>query len=570
MANNGRGLTLYWPHGRHADNLPGIRLQPRCHPRPRSSRQLPHPPSTTHPSVCSTPGSAASPWRANWRRRCRGNPSCTWAIRRDAPTGRARCRRWTASCSRSAAGWWTRGVKMVVIACNTATAAGLAHAQRTFPVPVIGVVEPGCARGSARHEEQSSWASWPRRPRWSRMCTRGLSGTLDAGITVFSTATPARFVEIAEQGIRMAEGPLENYTSLAVESVHPPAFEEIAREYLEPLRRAGVDTLVLGCTHFPLLKALIGGVMGREVTLISSSTEAARATWPRSWPAAAPMRASTTRRATSSTRQATTWREFRGFGSRVFREPIDTVAHVDWLDGAAARVAEPGGRWKTMTHRGCHECAGKKGSCYEDGGAGHEQRPQGGGDRHGAGLPGLGVPHAARAGHRVRPAEDADTFEGNARIKARAAHEASGGLAALADDSGLVVDALDGRAPACTRPAMPASRATTPRTTPSCSRRWPTCRTAERTARFASTLVFVDEDGSEIVAEGAVEGAASGTRDGEARASATTHCSCRTCSAAAPHCSPRSAATRRTPCLTAATPLRQLRAKLEEAGGANA
>lgn len=103
------------------------------------------------------------------------------------------------------------------------------------------------------------------------------------------------------------------------------------------------------------------------------------------------------------------------------------------------------------------------------------------------------------------PAEDADAFEGNARIKARAAHEASGGLAALADDSGLVVDALDG-APgvhsaryagepcddAANNAKLLAALADVP--------------DAERTARFASTLVFVDEDGSEIVAEGAVEG----------------------------------------------------------------
>ena len=108
-------------------------------------------------------------------------------------------------------------------------------------------------------------------------------------------------------------------------------------------------------------------------------------------------------------------------------------------------------------------------------------------------------------GIESNPAEDADTFEGNARIKARAAHEASGGLAALADDSGLVVDALDG-APgvhsaryagepcddAANNAKLLAALADVP--------------DAERTARFASTLVFVDEDGSEIVAEGAVEG----------------------------------------------------------------
>lgn len=103
------------------------------------------------------------------------------------------------------------------------------------------------------------------------------------------------------------------------------------------------------------------------------------------------------------------------------------------------------------------------------------------------------------------PAEDADSFEGNARIKAQAARAVSGGKAVLADDSGLAVDALDG-APgvhsaryagepcddAANNAKLLAALADVP--------------DAERTARFASTLVFVDEDGSEIVAEGAVEG----------------------------------------------------------------
>lgn len=103
------------------------------------------------------------------------------------------------------------------------------------------------------------------------------------------------------------------------------------------------------------------------------------------------------------------------------------------------------------------------------------------------------------------PTEDADTFEGNARIKARAAHEASGGLAALADDSGLEVDALGG-APgvhsaryagepcddAANNAKLLAALADVP--------------DAARAARFVSTLVFVDGDGAETVARGTVEG----------------------------------------------------------------
>ncbi|HIW76149.1 MULTISPECIES: glutamate racemase [Gordonibacter] len=227
-------------------------------------------------------------------------------------------------------GWLVqRGVKMVVIACNTATAAGLAHAQQTFPVPVIGVVEPGARAAAHATRNNRVGVIATKATVESDAYTRAIRH-LDAGITVFSTATP-RFVEIAEQGIRMAEGPLENYTSLASKVYIRPAFEEIAREYLEPLRRTEVDTLVLGCTHFPLLKALIGSVMGRDVKLISSSTEAARDV--------ADILAS--RGACASVDHEARYEffttgndidEFRSFGSRVFREPIDAVARVNWAD----------------------------------------------------------------------------------------------------------------------------------------------------------------------------------------------------------------------------------------------
>ncbi|MGN0302373.1 MAG: glutamate racemase, partial [Anaerotardibacter sp.] len=166
-----------------------------------------------------------------------------------------------------------QGVKMIVIACNTATAAGLTMAQQTFDLPVLGVVEPG-ARAAARATKNR---------RVGVIATKGTveSGVytqairnIDAGITVFSVATP-RFVEIAELGIRMAKGPIENYTSLASKVYIRPEFQEIAQDYLDPLRKCNIDTLVLGCTHFPLLKALIGGVIGVNVVLVSSASEVA-------------------------------------------------------------------------------------------------------------------------------------------------------------------------------------------------------------------------------------------------------------------------------------------------------
>ncbi len=219
-----------------------------------------------------------------------------------------------------------QGVKMIVIACNTATAAGLAHAQRTFPVPVIGVVEPGAR--AAVHATRNR--------RVGVIATKGTidSGAyakairhIDAGITVFSTATP-RFVEIAERGIRMAEGPVEDYTSLASKVYIRPAFQEIAKEYLEPLRRCEIDTLVLGCTHYPLLKALIGAVVGREVTLISSAKEAARDVKEilARKGALAPEGVEPFRRFYTTGNDL---EEFRSFGGRVFRRQLEIVEHVD-------------------------------------------------------------------------------------------------------------------------------------------------------------------------------------------------------------------------------------------------
>lgn len=219
-----------------------------------------------------------------------------------------------------------QGVKMIVIACNTATAAGLAHAQRTFPVPVIGVVEPGAR--AAVHATRNR--------RVGVIATKGTidSGAyakairhIDAGITVFSTATP-RFVEIAERGIRMAEGPVEDYTSLASKVYIRPAFQEIAKEYLEPLRRCEIDTLVLGCTHYPLLKALIGAVVGRDVTLISSAKEAARDVRDilDRKRALAPEGTVPVRRFYTTGNDID---EFRSFGGRVFRQPLESVEHLD-------------------------------------------------------------------------------------------------------------------------------------------------------------------------------------------------------------------------------------------------
>lgn len=167
-----------------------------------------------------------------------------------------------------------RDVKLIVVACNTATAAGLALAQRVFDVPVVGVVEPG-ARAAVKATVNR------------RVGVIGTVGTiesgaystavraLDAGVTVFSTAAP-RFVDLVEQGLRLGDDSLEEWLARMGDVYIRSSFYEMARDYLDPLKRSGVDTLVLGCTHYPLLQAPIQQVMGPKVRLISSAEETAR------------------------------------------------------------------------------------------------------------------------------------------------------------------------------------------------------------------------------------------------------------------------------------------------------
>ena len=219
-----------------------------------------------------------------------------------------------------------RGVKMIIIACNTATAAGLDMAQRIFPVPVLGVVEPG-ARAAA------AWTTN------NRVGVIGTRATIDSGvyteairdinpdITVFSVATP-RFVEIAEQGVRMAEGPVEDFTSRVSKVFIRAPFQEIARDYLEPMRRVEVDTLVLGCTHFPLIKALIGGVVGHNVKLISSAeavVDDVQETLDE-YGLAAPETAQPTYEFYTTGENV---EMFRDFGGRVFGHSLENVNHLD-------------------------------------------------------------------------------------------------------------------------------------------------------------------------------------------------------------------------------------------------
>jgi glutamate racemase len=227
----------------------------------------------------------------------------------------------------------THHVKMLVVACNTGTAAGLAAAQQTFDVPVIGVVEPG-ARAAVKATHNHKVGVIATTGTVESGAYADAVRALDAGVTVFSVAAP-KFVEIVEQGLHMGPGSLEELFADSSDVFVRPTFYEIARDYLDPLKRTGVDTLVLGCTHFPLLAPAIGQVMGRDVRIISSAAETSREV-------ADTLRARRELAPTSNVarhRFVTTGdaAEFAKLGSRVLGAPIASAKHLEIseLDGIA-------------------------------------------------------------------------------------------------------------------------------------------------------------------------------------------------------------------------------------------
>ncbi len=151
-----------------------------------------------------------------------------------------------------------RGVKAVVVACNTSTAHALGYLQERAPVPVVGVIEPGARAAVAATKGRA-------------IGVIGTAGTIASGAY-------ERAIKALRPDARVHAQPCPLFVPLVEEGwFDHPAAELIAREYLEPLQKAGVDVLVLGCTHYPLLKPLLARVMGPRVTLVDSAEETAKA-----------------------------------------------------------------------------------------------------------------------------------------------------------------------------------------------------------------------------------------------------------------------------------------------------
>lgn len=149
-----------------------------------------------------------------------------------------------------------QGVKALVIACNSASAAVLRDARERYDVPVVEVILPATRRA----------VNATRNGRVGVICTVATATSrayddafaANPGIDLHTETCP-RFVEFVEAGVTGG-----------------PELLAVAQEYLAPLQRAGIDTLVLGCTHYPLLTGVLSYVMGDGVTLVSSAEETAK------------------------------------------------------------------------------------------------------------------------------------------------------------------------------------------------------------------------------------------------------------------------------------------------------
>jgi glutamate racemase len=142
-----------------------------------------------------------------------------------------------------------RGVKAVVVACNTASALALPHLDPH--VPTWGVIEPGARKAAA--------------------VSRGRVGVIATEATVLSDAYP-RALRALRPDLEILSQACPLFVPLVEEGwLDDPITEQVAERYLRPLLDAGVDTLVLGCTHYPLLKSVLRRAVGPDVMLVDSA-----------------------------------------------------------------------------------------------------------------------------------------------------------------------------------------------------------------------------------------------------------------------------------------------------------
>ena len=147
-------------------------------------------------------------------------------------------------------------VKLIIIACNTSSSVALSVVERNFKVPVMGVIKPG-AKEALRVTRNNIIGIIGTKATINSGSYEQEIHSIDAKTKVYSTACPL-FVPLVEEGW-----------------LNTPVTKDIAAEYLMPLKSKGADTIVLGCTHYPLLKPMIREVLGSGVTLVDSARQVA-------------------------------------------------------------------------------------------------------------------------------------------------------------------------------------------------------------------------------------------------------------------------------------------------------
>jgi glutamate racemase len=148
------------------------------------------------------------------------------------------------------------GAKLIVVACNTASALALPRLHEVFRIPIIGVIESGARAAVAQTQNRRVGIIGTRATVASRAYERAIQG-IDPGVKVLGQPCPL-LVPLIEEGM------FDH--SVTIEMLH---------HYLDPLIAERIDTLVLGCTHYPLLKKTIAGVIGDEIVLVDSAENCA-------------------------------------------------------------------------------------------------------------------------------------------------------------------------------------------------------------------------------------------------------------------------------------------------------
>ena len=150
----------------------------------------------------------------------------------------------------------SKGIKLLVVACNTASSVSIPSLREEFDIPVIGVIEPGARKAVS-------------------VCSTGKIGVIGTPSTINSSAYKKAIHSLnPDLDVYAKACPL--FVPLADEGwVEGDLVEQIVEQYLAEIKQSGIDTLVLGCTHYPLLKNTIQKVMGSNITLVDSAEETA-------------------------------------------------------------------------------------------------------------------------------------------------------------------------------------------------------------------------------------------------------------------------------------------------------